>query len=199
MGQSKVAPAGGDEPVRSTTSDLMKAWKEEGMTMFFVVAMLLGTGFIAVVTLVIRASAIMYVGIVGVTTAAMWMPYLMALIYFNTDKGKPMSGMMKKLSYAPLPAPTPKWVKRAVVNHNNSMENFMLFGMSVFFALAMGVPEPEVRWAAMAYFIFRVYYSVFTVAPEIFMMKTAFWMMGWACCTSIFMRGCRESTPAYDL
>ena len=86
-----------------------------------------------------------------------------------------------------------------MVNHSNSLENFMLFGLSVFFALAMGVPEPEIRWPAMLYFIFRVYYSVFTISPEIFMMKTALWCMGWACCTYIFIRGCVESTPAYEL
>ena len=67
------------------------------------------------------------------------------------------------------------------------------------FALGMGVPEVEIRYAAMAYFIFRTYYSVFTVAPEIFMMKTACWMMGWACCTYIFIRGLIESEPAYTV
>jgi len=194
MTGTKVTPQDG-----SPEHNLMKAWKEEGMMMFFVVAMLIGTGFIAYVILVARVSALMYVGIVGVTTAAMWMPYLMALIYYNTDKGKPMSGMYKKLNYAPLPAPIPKWVKRAMVNHNNSMENFMLFALSVFFASGMGVKEPDIRGAAMAYFIFRVYYTILTVAPEIFMMKTACWMMGWACCTYIFILGLAESKPAYEM
>jgi len=195
---SKVSP---NDPQAAAPPEhnLMKAWKEEGMTMFFIVAMLIGTGFIAVVTLVARVSALVYVGIVGVITAGMWMPYLMALIYFNTDKGKPMSGLYKKLAYAPLPAPIPKWVKRGMVNHNNSMENFMLFALSVFFALNMGVPEPDIRYAAMAYFIFRVYYSIFTVAPEIFMMKTACWCMGWACCTYIFICGLAKSQPVYSL
>ena len=191
---SKVAPEGAPPE-----HNLMKAWKEEGMTMFFIVAMLIGTGFIAYVTLVARVSALAYVGIVGVTTAAMWMPYLMALIYFNTDKGKPMSGLYKKLNYAPLPAPIPKWVKRGMVNHNNSMENFMLFGSSVWFAMSMGVAEPDIRPAAILYFAFRVYYTIFTYAPEIFMMKTAFWCMGWACCTYIFILGLAESQPVYSL
>ena len=190
----KVAPEGSPPE-----HDLTKAWKEEGMNMFFIVAMLVGTGLIAVITLVARVSALAYVGIVGVITAGMWMPYLMALIYYNTDAGKPMSGLYKKLAYAPLPAPIPKWVKRAMVNHNNSMENFMLFALSVWFAMSMGVPEPKIRWPAMAYFILRVYYSIFTVAPEIFMLKTACWCMGWACCTYIFILGLLESKPVYDL
>ena len=34
-----------------------------------------------------------------------------------------------------------------------------------------------------------MYYTVFTVSPEIFMMKTAFWCMGWGACTYIFAKG----------
>ena len=49
----------------------------------------------------------------------------------------------------------------------------------VFFALSIQVPEADIRTPAMLYFCFRVYYWIFTVAPEIFMMKTAFWCMGW--------------------
>merc|ERR1712048_945470 len=96
---------------------------------------------------------------------------------------------MKKLGYAPLPAPVPKWVKRAVVNHNNSMENFMLFALAVFFCVSNGVEDKDIRVPATAYFCFRVYYSIFTVIPEIFMMKTACWFMGWLCCAWIFCAG----------
>ena len=145
-----------------------------------------------------------YVGIVGVTSAAMWMPYLMALIYYGTDKGKPLSGLYKKLAYHPdihallsSKGALPKWVKRAMVAHNNSLENFMLFATSVFFALAMQVAEADIRNAAMLYFVFRTYYWVFTVAPEIFMLKTAFWCMGWGCVTYIFILGCAKTQPAW--
>ena len=176
-----VAPADG-----TPKWNLTKNFKEEKMTVFLVLALLMGTGLIGVVIAVVKANAMVYVGITGVMSAAMWMPYLMALIYYGTDKGKPMSGLYKKLAYDPAihrlmstPGALPKWVKRAMVAHNNSLENFMLFATGVFFALSMQVPEADVRTPAMLYFCFRVYYWIFTVAPEIFMMKTAFWCMGW--------------------
>lgn len=99
----------------------------------------------------------------------------------------------------PLPAPVPKWVKRAMVAHNNSLENFMLYAISIFFALSMGVPDDEIRIAAAFYFACRVYYWVFTVAPAIFMMKTAFWCMGWGACTYIFIIGLLKAQAVYEL
>ena len=85
---------------------------------------------------------------VGLFSASMWMPYLIALIYLN--------GLWKKLNYEPLTAEKPKWVDRAMVAHNNSLENFMLFATSVIFAcLMMKVPEKEVRAAAAFYFVCR--------------------------------------------
>ena len=77
----------------------------------------------------------------------------------------------------------------AAAAHNNSLENFMLFATAVFFALQAGVPDDDLVLPAMAYFVFRVYYYIFTVAPEVFMMKTAFWCMGWAACTYIYVAG----------
>ena len=39
--------------------------------------------------------------------------------------------------------------------HNNSLENFMLFAVSVIFSMMMGVPEKDVRVAAGFYFVMR--------------------------------------------
>ena len=89
-------------------------FKAEGTTKTFVAMLLLGTGLIAAVV-GSGISALKYVGVCGVLSGAMWMPYLIALMFFNTDSGKPFSGVYKKLAYAPLPAPTPPWVKRAMV------------------------------------------------------------------------------------
>ena len=129
-------------------------FETEGTMKTFIAMMVLGTLLVAVV-IGSGISALKYVGVCGVFSGAMWMPYLMALIYYNTDKGKPMSGLMKKLGYADLPAPIPPWVKRAMVAHNNSLENFMLFGLGVFFATASGVPEEDIRLPSQLYFIFR--------------------------------------------
>ena len=134
---------------------LTEKFKEENITPFAILSMLLGTGLIAYVLFVARIGAMGYVGVVGVGSAAMWMPYLMALIYYNTDQGKPMSGLIKKLGYADLPAPIPPWVKRAMVAHNNSLENFMLFGLGVFFAMSSGVAEEDLRLPCQLYFVFR--------------------------------------------
>ena len=110
-----VAPADGTPKWNLTNN-----FKEEKMTVFLVLALLMGTGLIGVVVAVVKANAMVYVGITGVMSAAMWMPYLMALIYYGTDKGKPMSGLYKKLAYDPAihrlmstPGALPKWVKRA--------------------------------------------------------------------------------------
>jgi len=179
--------------------NLTEKFHEEGITLFFVTALLLGTGLCGYVIFVARISAYAYIGVVGVMSGAMWMPYLMALIVYNTDRGSIFSGLYKKLAYAPLPAAIPPWVKRAMVAHNNSLENFMLYAISLIFSFMMGVPEKDVRIAAIFYFVCRVYYWIFTVAPEIFMLKTAFWCMGWGACTYIFCMGIAESKIAYDL
>lgn len=172
----------------SIVSSAKNNFKTEGTVKTFIGMMILGT---ILVTVVVSSgiSALKYVGVCGVMSGAMWMPYLMALIFFNTDPGKMFSGLYKKLAYAPLPAQTPPWVKRAMVAHNNSLENFMLFATSIFFALQAGVPDDDLVFPAIAYFVCRVYYYIFTVAPEVFMMKTAFWCMGWAACTYIFVAG----------
>ncbi|XRB17533.1 hypothetical protein RI054_15g73780 [Pseudoscourfieldia marina] len=186
--------------VASPEHSLTRMFYEEAMTPFLVLSLIMGTAGCAAVILVWRISAFGYVGLVGVSSAAMWMPYLMALIYFNTDKGTMFTGLYKKLAYAPLPAEIPPWVKRGMVAHNNSLENFMLFATSVIFAcLMMKVPEKEVRAAAAFYFVCRTYYYIFTVAPAIFMLKTAFWCMGWGACTFIFVKGLLECKSVYDL
>lgn len=85
--------------------------------------------------------------VVGLFSASMWMPYLMALIYYN--------GLWKKLNYEPLTAAKPDWVGRAVVAHNNSLENFMLFGIAVILATLLQIPDVEtVLWCKL-YFAMR--------------------------------------------
>ena len=145
---SKVIP---DEESGSQEWNLTENWKAENMNIFFGVAMLAGTGLIAGIILGVRPAAFGYIGIVGLLSASMWMPYLMALIYYN--------GMYKKLAYAPLTAPTPPWVKRAMVAHNNSLENFMLYAIAIIFALGMGVQDADIRGAAAFYFATRYHPS----------------------------------------
>merc|ERR1711998_362226 len=144
---SKVVAVGGAAVQEAEESppkhDLMRNWKEENMTMFFLAGMTAAMGFSAFVVLKVKPSSLGYLGIVGLLSSALWMPYLMALIYINTDKGKPMSGLYKKLDYAPLTAPVPAWVKRAMVAHNNSLENFMLLATSVFLAHLIMQTSPK--------------------------------------------------------
>lgn len=93
---SKVQPEADAPPEHNLT----EMFKEENMTMFFGMGLILGTAFIVCTICVARISSMAYVGVVGVMSAAMWMPYLMALIYFNTDSGAMFSGLYKKLAYA---------------------------------------------------------------------------------------------------
>jgi len=169
--------------------NLTEKWNEEALTPFFVIGNMIATAVWVVMAFVVKVDAMGMIGVVGIFTTVQWMPYLLALIYYN--------GLYKKLAYAPLTAETPPWVKRAMVAHNNALENFMLFAISVFFAVAVGVKLTEINFYAHFYFACRLYYYVFTVAPEIFMMKTAFWFMGWVVCTIIFFKGVLEMEDAH--
>ena len=71
------------------TWNLTRNFKEEGITTFFVLSLILATAFVACVLFVARIGAIAYIGVVGVMSGAMWMPYLMALIYYNTVPALP--------------------------------------------------------------------------------------------------------------
>merc|ERR1712196_18512 len=126
---------------------LKKNWKEENMNMGFVLLMVSMTALWVVVALVIQPSATGYLGVVGLFSSIQWMPYLMALIWYN--------GLYKKLAYAPLTAKTPAWVGRAMVAHNNALENYMLFFASVVFCKLAGVQDSEINFYCMMYFIFR--------------------------------------------
>jgi len=181
---------------------LTENWKEEDITPFFMVSSMVGTAAIVLLIVAARLSAYAYIGVVGVFTIFQWMPYLMAYIYYNTDEGDMFSGLYKKLAYAPLPAPLPKWVKRCEVAQNNAYENFFIFAIGLIFSFMMGVEEKDVRVPAIFYFGCRVYYYVFTVSPPIFMMKTACWFMGWGACAYIFIKSMDTDTfrkYAYDL
>jgi len=161
--------------------NLWKIWEKESMTPFFIIGNLIATALWVVMAFVVKPTALGMVGVLGIFTGTQWMPYLIAYIVAN--------GLYKKLAYKPLTAEVGPWVKRALTAHNNAMENFMLFGISVLFALQVGVPDSELIFWAHGYFFCRCYYYVFTVCPPIFMMKTAFWCMGWVCCTVIMFKG----------
>ena len=72
--------------------------------MFFILSMIMATVFIVLVIVLAEPSGFAMIGVVGVMSGAMWMPYLIAFIVYNTDKGSPCSGLYKKLAYAPLKA-----------------------------------------------------------------------------------------------
>lgn len=145
-----------------------------------IAAVLLGSAAVFYVDFVLELSSLALLSVVGLFSASMWMPYLMALIYYN--------GLWKKLNYEPLTAAKPDWVGRAVVAHNNSLENFMLFGIAVILATLLQIPDVEtVLWCKL-YFAMRMGHFVFTVAPPIFMLKTAFWMMGWIFTAVIYVK-----------
>merc|ERR1712100_490237 len=181
MGTIQVGDPGAPAP--EPEHNLSQNWKKENMGMATAVMMAMATALWIVIAFVVKPNAIGYVGIVGIFSSVQWMPYLMALIYYN--------GMYKKLAYAPLTAEVPAWVKRAMVAHNNALENFMLFAIAVFFFIAVD-PAKElasINFWCLFYFACRCYYFVFTIAPPIFMMKTAMWMMGWVATTVIFAKG----------
>jgi len=170
----------------SEEHNLTRNFWEEDITKTTVVLMVLASALWAVPTFAFKVDIMGYVGIVGIFTAVQWMPYLMAYIYYN--------GMYKKLAYAPLDhSRDPAWIKRAIVAHNNAMENFFLFACAVFFALSNGADKDDLTFWGAFYLACRAYYCAFTIAPPIFMMKTALWFMGWIACAAIFVIGLMET------
>ena len=89
----RVAPADDATNEHNLTAN----YKAAGISWFLPVALLLGTTFVLCTIFVARINAMAYVGVVGVFSGAMWMPYLIALIVNNS--------LYKKLAYAPLTAP----------------------------------------------------------------------------------------------
>ena len=149
----------------------------EGMKVFTAAGLVFGSAAVTAVAMA-DLTTLQILAVVGLFTGFQWMPYLMAIIMFNGTMSKMwLDGLYLKLAYAPLPAPLPKWVNRAIVAHNNSLENYTLFGIAVLLATAMGVPDGATTLPALVYFGGRVGHWVFTVAPPIFMIKTASWFM----------------------
>ena len=131
---------------------MLDAVASEGMSFFTILAILSGSGafYMAVQA---AFSPLQMVAVVGIFTASMWMPYLMAMIILNGDN--PIVGLYLKCAYLPLPATLPAWVGRSMVAHNNAMENFFLFGISVLLAAALEVPDESISLATYIYFGFR--------------------------------------------
>eukprot|EP00326_Haptolina_ericina_P010817 CAMPEP_0181213814 /NCGR_PEP_ID=MMETSP1096-20121128/25112_1 /TAXON_ID=156174 ORGANISM="Chrysochromulina ericina, Strain CCMP281" /NCGR_SAMPLE_ID=MMETSP1096 /ASSEMBLY_ACC=CAM_ASM_000453 /LENGTH=168 /DNA_ID=CAMNT_0023305491 /DNA_START=1 /DNA_END=507 /DNA_ORIENTATION=+ len=146
----------------------------EGLKVFTGVATLMGSAFVYFVTTA-GLSALQLLAVCGLMSGALWMPYLMAMIILNGSN--PIEGLYLKLAYKPLPAELPPWVKRAMVAHNNALENLNLFGLSVLLATAMSVPDSEISLAANIYFGGRVAHLVYTIAPPIFALKTMAWFV----------------------
>jgi uncharacterized MAPEG superfamily protein len=130
--------------------------------------------------------------IVALMTGLMWMPYVMARIFFNTEKGKPMSGLYIAMAFLPQTAELPPWVKRSEVAHSNAIENLVLFAPAVLCAKSMNVPDNDIFLPCFIYFVARVFHWVFNLAPlhwkrPIFALRTGMFMLGWGCCTAIFV------------
>ena len=147
MAGDTVTPAADGGAAPAPEHNLTKNWKEENMTVWVAMMMVVCTAIWAFVAFSVKPDCLGFIGIVGVFSSVQWMPYLMALIYYN--------GLYKKLAYAPLTAKVPKWVDRAKVAHNNALENFMLFAISVFFALQSGVKAEAINFWCLFYFICR--------------------------------------------
>lgn len=131
---------------------MLDAVTSEGMEVFTILGVLVGSGcFYA--AWIASFTPLQMVAVVGLFTASMWMPYLLAMMAYNGDHF--LHGMYLKCAYAPLPAALPAWVARSQVAHNNAMENFFLFGISVLLANAMDIPNDDISLATYLYLGFR--------------------------------------------
>ena len=57
--------------------NLTEQWKEEGMTIFFVLGNLVATALWVIIAFVVKPTTVGMIGVVGLFTTFQWMPYLM--------------------------------------------------------------------------------------------------------------------------
>lgn len=58
----------------------------------------------------------------------------------------------------------PGWGKRATWAHQNSWESFLLYTAAALMAYVSGTDAAVIRWAAFAYLVARLFFSVFYIA-----------------------------------
>ena len=91
---------------------------------------------------------LLYLVLVTVFTALLWMPYILDRIAVR--------GILGAVGYPDAPKPQSPWAQRLMKAHANAVENLVVFATLVLCAAALGISGSTIATAAIVYFWARV-------------------------------------------
>jgi len=95
---------------------------------------------------------LLYLVLVTVFTALLWMPYILDRIAVR--------GILGAVGYPDAPKPQSPWAQRLMKAHANAVENLVVFATLVLCAAALGISGSTLALAAMVYFWARVVHAL---------------------------------------
>ena len=95
---------------------------------------------------------LLYLVLVTVFTALLWMPYILDRIAVR--------GIPGAVGYPDDPKPQSPWAQRLMKAHANAVENLVVFATLVLCAAALGISGSTLALAAMVYFWARVVHAL---------------------------------------
>jgi len=95
---------------------------------------------------------LLYLVLVTVFTALLWMPYILDRIAVR--------GILGAVGYPDDPKPQSPWAQRLMKAHANAVENLVVFATLVLCAAALGISGSTLALAAMVYFWARVVHAL---------------------------------------
>ena len=95
---------------------------------------------------------LLYLVLVTVFTALLWMPYILDRIAVR--------GILGAVGYPDAPKPQSPWAQRLMKAHANAVENLVVFATLVLCAAALGISGSTLALAAMVYFWARVVHVI---------------------------------------
>ena len=115
-------------------------------------------------------SELMYLTLVTVLTAVIWIPYILNLILIR--------GVVDAVGYPEDPKPLAAWAVRMKAAHYNAVENLVVFAVLVLVAHAVGANNACTAAAAAVYFWARVAHLL-AYTFRIPWVRTIAFVVGW--------------------
>ena len=95
---------------------------------------------------------LLYLVLVTVFTALLWVPYILDRIAVR--------GILGAVGYPDDPKPQSPWAQRLIKAHANAVENLVVFATLVLCAAALGISGSTLALVAMVYFWARVVHAL---------------------------------------
>ena len=100
---------------------------------------------------------LLYLTLVAVLTALMWIPYTLNMISVR--------GLADAVGYPENPEPLAPWASRMKAAHGNAVENLVVFAALVLVAQALSVSDNATQVSSMVYFWMRlIHFFAYTFA-----------------------------------